>query len=187
MSNIITKASFPLLHGSEQSVSLPFTRRRYSLNTHNTKTPSSWLSYPKGSTDQTKKIVFLLTEYHRFLIKSSTMLQSQEREDIWMFSSGVQRAHLYRQILCLGTFGFKRTSYTKMLFLLNENIPFMKPKWNILWLQGLIPHHPSELLWSWADAQSGAEELMLQKRDYVINSTPYIFFKLTQPFFQPYY
>lgn len=155
---IFAKTSFPLLHGSVQSVSLPLARGGYSLYTHNTKTPSSWLGYPMGSLNQIKQIGFLLTEYHRFLIESSTVLQNQEWEDIWMRPLGVQRAHLYHQILFLGTFGFKRTSDTKMLFLLSENTPFVKTKWNILWLQGVIPQHPSELLWSWADVQSGAEE-----------------------------
>lgn len=65
-----------------------------------------------------------------------------------MLSLGVQRAQLYNEILCLGTLGFKRTNYTKMLFLLSENTPLIKTKWSILWLQGLIPHHPSELLCS---------------------------------------
>lgn len=72
VSKIIARASFPLLHSSVQSVSLPFARRWYSLHTHNTKTPSSWLSYPMASTDQIKQMGVLLTEYHRVLMKSST-------------------------------------------------------------------------------------------------------------------
>lgn len=143
-------------------------------------------SYPMGSLDQIQQIGFLLTEYPRFLMKPSTVLQNQEREDTWMFSLSVQRAHLYHQILCFGTFGFERTNDTKMLFLLSENISF-----HFFICEDQVEHTlaartyptPPLLLWTPLElrrstTRSRTERVTTQlNKDCAINSTPYIFFK----------
>lgn len=125
---IIVKTSFPLPHGSAKSTPLPLAKWWHNLYTHNLKLHSSWLSYQMGSLDQIKGIVFLLTVHHRFLLKSSIVLQNWERRQVNALSSGIRRTHLCHQILCLGAFGFYKTCYTKMLFLLGENTSFEKTK-----------------------------------------------------------
>lgn len=71
---IIVKTSCTLPHGSAKSMPFPLARQWRNLYTHNLKLHSSWLSYQMGWLDQIKRIVFLLTLHHRFLLKSYTEL-----------------------------------------------------------------------------------------------------------------
>lgn len=79
---LIAKTSFTVPHGSAKSMPLPLARWWRNVYTHNLKLHSTWLSYQMGSLDQIKKLFFLLTVHHRFLLKSSIVLQNWEKRQL---------------------------------------------------------------------------------------------------------